>query len=366
MQDQSEKTFAADDQPGRTRRDDAPERFRKQGGSVDFSGSSGVLFEQAMAQTRMAICLSDPAQPDCPIVFVNRAFLELTGYREDEVLGRNCRFLQGPGSDRAVVNKMREAITNEDVVIVELLNYRKSGEAFWNALHLGPIYHDDGTLRYIFGSQWDVTDVHAARADEKHARTMEREISHRMKNMFAVIASIVTMTGKLDGSEGMAARISERIRSLGRAHEAMLDISFSSGPTDPNRLFADLLAPYAPQGAGSLELSGGALPMDSNTISVLALVLHELAINAVKYGAFSVPEGRLEVSWSLQDDPAGSEQLLTLHWRESNGPRIETAPTIEGAGTGIMTRMLQMCEGSIEFDWDDSGLHAQLRFPISV
>ena len=64
---------------------------------------SGVLFEQAMAQTRMAICLADPNQEDQPIVFVNRAFRELTGYEEDEIVGRNCRFLQGPGTDPAQV-----------------------------------------------------------------------------------------------------------------------------------------------------------------------------------------------------------------------------------------------------------------------
>ena len=144
--------------------------MRDVGDEDRFSDTSGVLFEQAMAQTRMAVCLSDPNQPDLPIVFANRAFRRLTGYDEDEILGRNCRFLQGPKTDRNAVARVREAIANEDVLVVELLNYRKDGTPFWNALHLGPIYDSQGKLIYFFGSQWDVSDVRAARAEDHHQR----------------------------------------------------------------------------------------------------------------------------------------------------------------------------------------------------
>ena len=104
-----------------------------------FEGATGLLFEQAMAQTRMAVCLTDPKQADNPIVFCNRAFERLTGYRQHEIIGRNCRFLQGPKTDQHQVTKIRDAIRTEEVAVVEILNYRKNGEQFWNALHLGPI-----------------------------------------------------------------------------------------------------------------------------------------------------------------------------------------------------------------------------------
>ena len=167
--------------------DDSGQRFRDAHPEDTFSGASGVLFEQAMAQTRMAICLTDPNQDDAPIVFANRAFRDLTGYPDEEILGRNCRFLQGRDTDPAAVARIRAALESEDVIVTELLNYRKDGTPFWNALHIGQIYDSAGALIYFFGSQWDVTNVHTARADERHARLMSRELSHRVKNMFSVM-----------------------------------------------------------------------------------------------------------------------------------------------------------------------------------
>lgn len=120
--------------------DQAMSRNEGPGSSGAFAGGTGLLFDQAMAQTRMAVCLTDPRQKDDPIIFCNQAFERLTGYDSDEIVGRNCRFLQGPRTDREQVGKLREAIDEERVAVFELLNYRKDGSSFWNALHLGPIY----------------------------------------------------------------------------------------------------------------------------------------------------------------------------------------------------------------------------------
>lgn len=324
-----------------------------------FAGASGVLFEQAMAQTRMAVCLCDPHRPELPIIFANRAFRTLTGYEEDEVIGRNCRFLQGPLTDQREVDKIRAALRSEDVVVVEVLNYRKDGSTFWNALHLGPIYRDDGTLIYFFGSQWDVSDVRAARADERHARIMARELSHRMKNMFAVISGIVNITGRVRGIPNQAAEINSRIQALGRAYETTLDEA-SSGSIEIGPAIRAILAPYDADQA-RLTFLGNGLRVHFSTISVVGLVLHELAANATKFGAWASDHGRVELDWHA--DRREGRTMLVLRWREVGGPAIPVEPGTRGTGTQIVDRMLRHGGGTIERNWTGNGLEATIVIP---
>lgn len=333
--------------------DDGPERFRQGHPEDKFSGSSGMLFEQAMAQTRMAICLSDPHSPDNPIVFANRAFHALTGYSEAEIVGRNCRFLQGPDTDPEPVKRLGEAIRNEDVVIVELLNYRKDGSTFWNALHVGPVYDDAGRLVYFFGSQWDVSDLHVARAREQHARLMARELSHRMKNMFAVISAIVNLTGRTRGIEKAANEITSRIQALGRAYETTLDDA-ASGSSDLREAIEATLEPYGER----VGIEGPDLRVPFTAVSAVSLILHELAANASKYGAWSNAGGHVDLRWH-EDGGA-----VALDWVESGGPKIREKPKREGTGTVISDRLLKAAGGSMSRDWLVSGLNAHIRLPL--
>lgn len=337
--------------------DDAPERFRLGREEDHFSGASGVLFEQAMAQTRMAICLCDPKQDDLPIVFANRAFRRLTGYSEEEILGRNCRFLQGPKTDPEPIARIREAIANEDVVVVELLNYRKNGTTFWNALHLGPIYNDQGELVYFFGSQWDVSDVRAARAEERHAKEMARELSHRMKNMFAVISGIVNVTGRVRGIQGEAAEINSRIQALGRAYETTLDDA-SSGSIEIGEAIRAVLLPYD-RDATRLVMTGNGVRMPFTIISIVGLVLHELAANATKHGAWFNEEGRVTVDWRASAD----QSELIIVWHEEGGPVVAADQITAGTGTAIVDRLLATGRGTIEREWTESGLKATITVP---
>jgi PAS domain S-box-containing protein len=116
------------------------------------------LLEAMFAHSRAAMIATDPHRDDNPIIFCNPAFSELTGYSREEVIGRNCRFLQGEKTDRGVVDAIRRAVEEEEAGSFELLNYRKDGTPFWNALHLSPVHDDDGKLLYHVGSQWDVTE----------------------------------------------------------------------------------------------------------------------------------------------------------------------------------------------------------------
>ncbi len=153
---------------------------------------NGIFFA-AVKTTRMPMIVTDPNLPDNPIIFANPAFLNMTGYDADEVLGRNCRFLQGPDTDRDTVAEVRRAIREQRETSVEIVNYKKNGSAFWNALFVSPVLDGDGTLRYFFASQLDVTRRRDAEEGLRHAQKMEAVgqltggIAHDFNNLLTVI-----------------------------------------------------------------------------------------------------------------------------------------------------------------------------------
>ncbi|MEW4449015.1 PAS domain-containing protein [Qipengyuania sp. JC766] len=327
-----------------------------------FVGSSGLLFEQAMAQTRMAVCLTDPSLPDDPIVFCNDAFERLTGYRQEEIVGQNCRFLQGPDTDQDRVTRIRDAIRDEEVVVVELLNYRKDGSSFWNTLHLGPIYDENGKLKYFFGSQWDVTDIHQSRAEERHAKAMAREVSHRLKNVFAVIGGIVNITGRSMGTRDVATKINERIQALGRSYEPTLDEAIL-GTIHVGDSIRAVLGPYDPEG-DRITFHGNGVRTEPNAISAIGLTLHELATNASKYGALSNSDGTVDVRWEHVRDKL-SRRSLEIEWKERGGPPVTAPDPDKGTGFDIAHKLLSHSNGILETEWEEDGLHARIILPIS-
>jgi sigma-B regulation protein RsbU (phosphoserine phosphatase) len=118
-----------------------------------------ALLQQAIDTTAEGITISDPRQPDNPIIYANAGFERLTGYATSEVVGRNCRFLQGPGSDPDAVREIREAIQEGRPCTVELLNYRKEGTPFWNRLAITPLRDAAGRVTHFAGIQSDITPL---------------------------------------------------------------------------------------------------------------------------------------------------------------------------------------------------------------
>ncbi|WP_169051740.1 PAS domain-containing protein [Halorhabdus amylolytica] len=122
---------------------------------------------RAMDAAPVGVVITDPGQPDNPIVYANERFQELTGYDESDVLGRNCRFLQGPDTDPSAVDEMQRAVDDEEPVTVELRNYRKDGSPFWNRVTLAPVTDDEGAVTHFVGFQEDIT--------ERRRRSRDRE-----------------------------------------------------------------------------------------------------------------------------------------------------------------------------------------------
>jgi PAS domain S-box-containing protein len=153
----------------------------------------GNVFFAAIEMTRMPMILTDPHQPDNPIVFANKAFLDLTLYEEAEVLGRNCRFLQGPQTDREMVAQLRDAVAEKESVALEILNYRRDGSPFWNAVFIGPVHDTSGKLLYFFASQLDVTRRRESEKAALQAQKMEAVgqltagLAHDFNNLLQVV-----------------------------------------------------------------------------------------------------------------------------------------------------------------------------------
>jgi PAS domain S-box-containing protein len=114
-------------------------------------------FVAAVRATRMPMIITDPRLHDNPVVFANDSFCRLTGYRREEILGRNCRFLQGPETNPEDVCKIHDAVASTRPIEIDIRNHRKDGEPFWNRLLLAPVFDDAGALAYFFASQVDVT-----------------------------------------------------------------------------------------------------------------------------------------------------------------------------------------------------------------
>ena len=151
------------------------------------SAASADLLFTAAEKTRMPQIITDPNLPDNPIVFANRAFQNLCGYDAAELIGRNCRFLQGPGTDPAEVAKVRDAIAGRRDVVVEILNYHRDGRPFRNELYISPVFDPDGRLRYFFASQLDVTRFRTAEGVLAESEARYRALFNAVDSGFCIV-----------------------------------------------------------------------------------------------------------------------------------------------------------------------------------
>ncbi|WP_434622916.1 ATP-binding protein [Azospirillum sp. B2RO_4] len=195
------------------------------------------------------IAVSDATLPDHPIIYCNRAFLDMIGYTVEEVIGQDGSFLQGPGTDPETAAAIRAALAEARPLSVEVLNYRKDGTAFWNALNLRPVPGPDGNTRWIAGSCADVT----------HSRRSQEELRAAEDKLTKLAAETFALAEKLDGAreEAEAARIAAENASRAKSrflammsHElrtpmtaviGMGDLLMGSGLNDQQKAFVKTL-----------------------------------------------------------------------------------------------------------------------------
>lgn len=185
------------------------------------------LLMRGIAATSSGLSITDAHLPDNPMVYVNPAFEQITGYAAPEVIGRNCRFLQGSGTDPKSIKVLREAIQHQEAVRVEILNYRKNGTPFWNELSISPVYDEIGRLTHYVGVQTDITE-------RRRVQDVLRQAKLEWETTVDTVAELIFLTnaaGKIVRCNRTAAtRLRTDVRQLvGRAIQPLL---FSEGEID--------------------------------------------------------------------------------------------------------------------------------------
>lgn len=283
--------------------------------------SSTDPFSAAFKATRMPMIITDPRQYDNPIIFSNKAFSDLTGYPADELVGRNCRFLQGPETDPSSVQKIREAIRDQRSIAIDIVNHRKDGSTFWNALFISPVFDDQGDPLYYFASQLDFTDDKTLEMQSASARrraeaevaartaeltqaldaktTLVHEVDHRVKNNLLTIASIVKLKARKTRDETVRhtlLSVLNRVEALSTVQRKLF-MSNDVGRFD----VADFARDHVVDLVGSLGRDDIRITMDLSPVLVpaakaspLSLIVNELIGDAVRRG-LSVGGGEIHL-----------------------------------------------------------------------
>ena len=306
----------------------------------------------AVERTRMPMVVTDARHGDDPIVLANQAFLNLSGYSAEEVVGRNCRFMQGPQTDRRQVAKLRKAIAEEREITLELLNYRKDGSTFWNELFLSPVHDDGGTLLYYFSSSKDVSKRRQAIDLESEEHRLLREVDHRAKNALALVQGIVRLS-RADDAASYSRSVQARVEALARAHALLSDLHWRNVPI--SRLIEAQAEPF---GIRRISLEGPHLELTAEHVQPLGLILHEMLANAAQHGSLSVSQGTVAISWKQEGE------ALVLEWRERGGPP-PAEERVSSFGSTLMTATIErQLDGRVLFDWKPTGLEGRFEMPL--
>lgn len=355
--------------------------------ALHYEHGQGDPFAAAVRATRMPMVITDPRQPDNPIIFCNQAFQDVTGYERDEIIGRNCRFLQGPDTDRAVVARLRAAIDAGQDAEADLLNYRKNGTTFWNALYLSPVRNDAGELLFYFASQLNVTnrinaeqiaiarrqaveqEVAARTADLQHAldakTVLLHELDHRVKNNLAMVGSLLRLQSRAAADPAIAKHLEDtvqRVDALGIVHRRVYqssDITRFDVGVFLHNLAADLVKAANTAGAPSrIKLHADIKPVEiaANNASAIGLVINELLVNAIQHAFADGRAGTLSVQSRTEDDTA----LIDI---ADDGPDLVGNPA-SGLGLTLIQRLSR--QAGLKANWTNlaPGTRVSLSFPV--
>jgi len=290
----------------------------------------------------------------------------LFGYTAEEVIGKPITLLipmDRHDEESDILSRIRRG---ECIDHYETVRQRKDGSLIEISVTVSPLKDAEGR---IIGASKIARDITERKRAQEQQNLLLREMSHRVKNLFAVTSGLVTLSARSARTPAdMAEAVRDRLGALARAHGLTRPglINGNGKPCQDTTLHAlvqTIFAPYVdPERSkdhGFYIITGPCLPIGGNAVTSVALVLHELATNAAKYGALSSPGGYIHIDWSVKKD----ELLLT--WKENGGPPVDGPPEHEGFGNSLVHRLVTgQFGGQHSYDWKPKGLIIRLSMPV--
>jgi PAS domain S-box-containing protein len=281
------------------------------------------------------------------------------GYTAQEAIGQSVEMLIPPdrlNEEPAIIARIRRG---ERIDHYETVRRRKDGSFIDISLTVSPIMDTDGR---VIGASKIARDITERRKAREQRELVLREMDHRIRNLFTLAGSVVTLsTRSADTPKELTSIIRDRLDALARAHALTLpkrsDGSVQAEqPTTMQTLIRTIVAPYEEKGAPPrIEINGPDVPVSASLATGLALLLHEFATNAAKYGALSTPSGRINIRCSEAND------LVSLTWTEIGGPRIDNPPASEGFGSQLAHATITgRLGGTLSREWNADGLTIRL------
>jgi len=290
----------------------------------------------------------------------NEGATRLFGYAPEEVIGKSVTILIPPARLDEEPRILAEIQQGRRILPFETQRLRKNGELVDISLTISPIHDAHGT---IVGASKIARDITERRIAQEQQKLLMGEMHHRVKNLFALANAIVAISSRSGGTlDDIIGMIQDRLQALARAHELTMEGVDEANPSPPQTellaLIHAILAPYVAE--SRIVVDGDECLVGGQAVTNIALLLHELATNAAKYGSLSVPEGQLLVRVE------GSGRDIRLRWEERGGPPPAQGE-VERAGGGFGTRLEKSIattlKASIDRDWKPGGLFVSILVP---
>ncbi|MGO1075594.1 PAS domain S-box protein [Inquilinus sp. CA228] len=290
----------------------------------------------------------------------NRGAERLFGYTAEEAIGQPITIVipaDRLDEEPEILARIRRG---EWVEPFETIRRRKDGSLVEISLMISPVRNRTGE---IVGASKIARDITERKRAQERQTLLLREMSHRVKNLFALAGAVITLSTRTARTpDELAEQVRNRLGALARAHDLTLpDLRREQAvtPTTLEALARTIVSPFEEQIDGRVTIAGPEVIVGGHAVTSLALLLHELATNAAKYGALSTASGRIAVVWTVE------ESVLSLSWAERGGPPADGTANGDGFGTWLVDGTVQgQLQGQIDRRWDAEGLTILMTMPL--